>query len=620
MKPSKSIISMLFVSTVFYSSTLFAQASLASEDIIENVPITVAGEKIIYSLVRDGSQKNQWYYIPSQVRIVETQRQKGQNEPEFTLIKYQFKNPKNSQELLEGGVIQFSVVMAPDNEGFDQLRNFIVKKTNSPSVRLAALPLKSAAVTLITPKGEFLAENVEATGIAPTMANNKMVFSVPLTKIGTDVYNALANSNTGMGVVVKYVYNGLTPPAGFKITVDWKNLYDFFAKNEKIKASVAGAYSWFGVSAKYSKEKEIIRQQVLSSKAVTVDATLGEKFDEAAMHKYLDPIITKIQEEFFIKSELQSRVDSMVMADALDDAKPMTDSKGKNLLSYLSVSGGKSIKMKDIKIEKKDKQVYEFRFKQLVDRMSITGGFVGIGKYPEEIKKKLIFLVPEGRWESAFFLLPSVTDNDEIGIRQVDLQIGLKSKEKAYNTQVVVWTKEKGWTDKDGKNRNVIAFPLMELAKNDAQLKNIKFDVIGNITLGNDVLRINQQVETFSGEAPIATPLALVDIVSVQPELLSFSKLNTESSLDFVNVLITDGNRRFSKKLFPFSKGGIPEPPKPLYWIVARDKNHLPVKADIVFNLKDGSVVKWQHNQKSLYESEVGLDIVLRDIDYTKSN
>jgi hypothetical protein len=552
--------------------------------------------------------------------MVETQRQKGQNEPEFTLIKYQFKNPKNPQELLEGGVIQFSVVMSPDNEGLTQLRNFIVKKTNDPSVRLAALPLKSAAVTLITPKGEFVAENVETTGIAPTMANNKMVFSVPLSKIGTDVYNALANSNTGMGVVVKYIYNGLTPPAGFKITVDWKNLYDFFAKNEKIKASVSGAYSWIGISAKYSKEKEIIRQQVLSSKAITIDATLGEKFDEEAMQRYLDPLIKKICDEIFLKTELQGRVDSMVIANALDDAKPMTDSKGKNLLKYLSFSGGKTVKMKDIKIIRQDKQVHEFRVKQSVDRMSIAGGFVGVGKYPEEIKKKLIFLVPEGRWESAFFLLPSVADNDEIGIRQVDLQIGLRSNEKAYNTQVVVWTKEKGWTDKDGKSRNVIVFPLMELAKNDAQLKNIKFDVIGNITLGNDVLRINQQTETFSGEAPIATPLSLVDIVSVQPELLSFSKLNPESNLDFVNVLITDGNRRFSKKLFPFSKGGTPEPPRPLYWLVSKDKNRLPVKADIVFNLKDGSAVKWQHNQKSLYEAEVGLDIVLRDIDYTKSN
>jgi hypothetical protein len=50
MKPLKSIISILFVSMVFYSNTIFAQASLASEDIIENVPIVVAGEKIIYSL------------------------------------------------------------------------------------------------------------------------------------------------------------------------------------------------------------------------------------------------------------------------------------------------------------------------------------------------------------------------------------------------------------------------------------------------------------------------------------------------------------------------------------------------------------------------------------------
>src|SRR6266536_3052688 len=386
----KRIFAVAFATLLLIPHLAKSQASLASEDIIENVPIIVSGEKVIYSLVRDGNQKNQWYYIPSQVRLYEIQKQDGKQEPEFTLIKYQFKNPKNSQELLEGGVIQFAVAMSPDNEGFNQLRNFIVGKTKNPKVRLGALPLKSASVTLISPKGEFLAEGVETTGIAPTMANNKMVFSVSLSKIGTDVYDALANSNTGMGVVVKYIYNGLTPPAGFRIIVDWQQLYDFVSKNEKIKLSVAGAYSWLGVSAKYSKEKEELKQQLLSSKAIKIEATLGEKFNDSALEKYLMPIVQKINDELFEKSQFMNKTDSMVTADALEDAKPMKDSKGKTLEKFLSIAGGKSVKMRNVNMVRKDKQVIEFNVKQLVDRISVVGGFVGLGRYSEEIKKKLI--------------------------------------------------------------------------------------------------------------------------------------------------------------------------------------------------------------------------------------
>src|SRR5689334_9221117 len=101
----KNIIFLIGICIAYQNS--FSQASLASEDFIENVPITENGEKITYSLVRDGNQKNQWYYIPSRIRLSEKQKQNGSREPEFTLIRYQFKDPKNPQELLEGGIIQF---------------------------------------------------------------------------------------------------------------------------------------------------------------------------------------------------------------------------------------------------------------------------------------------------------------------------------------------------------------------------------------------------------------------------------------------------------------------------------------------------------------------------------
>jgi hypothetical protein len=253
--------------------------------------------------------------------------------------------------------------------------------------------------------------------------------------------------------------------------------------------------------------------------------------------------------------------------------------------------------------------------------LSIAGGFVGLGRYSKEIKDRLVTIVPQGKWESAFFILPSVSDDDNIGIGQVDLQVGLKSKNKSYNTQVVVWNKEKGWVDKDGRQRSVMVFPLMEFAKDDQELKSIRFDVTANITVGKEVLQVNQELKTINGESAVSTPLALVDVISVQPDMLSFRTLNPASTLDFASITLTDGTRRFSKNLRPFSQGGTPVQPKPIYWLIAKNVGSpSAVKADIVFNLSDGSTVKWKQNQKNLYDPEIGLDILLRDIDYAKAN
>jgi hypothetical protein len=597
-----------------------AQASLASEDIIEDVAVNVRGEAQKYTLVRDARQKDQWYYLPANIRLYEKTASSGRQEPEFNLIKYQFKNPRNPQEMLEGGILQFAVNMSPENEAFTQLEAAIRKRAKIASVRLSGLPLKCATVNLITPKGEFVADGAQTEGIAPTQSNQKMIFSIPLTRIGADVYDALTNSNTGMGVAVSYKYNGLTPPAGFKVTVDWEQTYKFLSKDKKTAGSVglSGTLSSFGLggSVGYAKITKDIKQTLIDNKCISIEATTGESFTTEQMEKYLDPIIQKIGEELLDKAEMSNSIDTMMLSDALNE-NLAPGGGGSKISQFLSFSGSKKVLMKNINIVKKGKQEYDFRINQLVERTSIAGGFVGLGKYNKEVKDRLVTIVPQGKWESAFFILPTVSDDENIGIGQVDLQVGLKNKGKAYNTQVVMWSKEKGWVDKDGKQRSLIAFPLMEFANKDEELKNLSFDLLAKITVGREVLEVRQDIKTINGESAVSTPLSLVDVVSVIPDMLSFNLLNNQSQLDFANITLTDGQRKFSKSLRPMSQSGTPAPPKPIYWLVAKPNTLTSnVKADIIFNLHDGSTVKWKQNQRNLYDPEVGLEILLRDTDY----
>lgn len=598
----------------------YSQASLAAEDMIDEVVVkNASGLEVTYTLVRDAIQREQWYYMPAQARLYEI-KPVGSNEaePEFNLIKYQYNNPKNPGELLEGGIIQFSLVMSPDAIAMQGLRAFVNQRGNSKNVRLSALPLKSAHVNLVTPKGDFIAEGSTVDGIAPVLSNAKMVFSVALTRIGTDVYDALTKSNTGMGVSVQFAYNGLTPPAGFTVTVDWDQAYNYFSKNEKKMASIAGAWKWLGGSASYASEKQKMTQELLQSKSIKVDVITGEQFTPEMVAKYLDPILARINTELFETDQFGRRMDSFLTARALspDTSKPGGSDKGNAFFAFLKVNAHMSVAIKDIKIVKKGKEVISFNIKQLVERKSVSGGFVGLGAYSEAVRKKLQILIANGKWESAYFVLPPISDDDDIDIKRIAMEIRLMNKGKLYSSQVFNWTKEKKWTDRNGKERAVAAFPLIELAKDDPEMSDKTFELKATINSGKSVLNITQQISAGNSENNIALPLSLVDIVKVDPELLRFKSIDSTSKLAYVTVNMSNGSSQVNGSIKPKIINGAPTTPKPFYWLLPKSDMGIPVVPNIVFTLADGTKVNWKNNGKKLNEPGMSYEVILQDADY----
>jgi hypothetical protein len=63
-----------------------AQASLAAEDIIDEVPVKIGNAVEKFTVIRDAIQTDQWYYVPDQPRIAERVMSSGQREPEFALV------------------------------------------------------------------------------------------------------------------------------------------------------------------------------------------------------------------------------------------------------------------------------------------------------------------------------------------------------------------------------------------------------------------------------------------------------------------------------------------------------------------------------------------------------
>ena len=556
---------------------------------IDEVPVSIGGVRESFTLIRDARLPEQWYYVPDRPRLFERSLGGGPVEPDFALIRYQFSDPGSAEKLLEGGLMQFALTMSLPAEAIPQLKKAIAAKKSVPAekIRLAALPFEEASVHLYVPEsGELVASKPQGPGIAPTFATQKVAFSVPLTRIGSDVFDTLVNGNTGLAVAVEFSYKGLTPRAGFTITVDWDRAYQHYSKDSQLRAesAVIGA---FGLKAKVDRSAVI--NKLTSSKVLQVEVIAGAP-SRPKSRRVNGPDAERINKELIAELTPPKVVEPATAKDAT------VGGYVDNLVGKFTGSAGYSVTVKKESDVKKGKERIEFNSREIVTRKTVAGGFVGVGRYPQEVRQRLVTVVPPGPWKSAFFMLPNVGDDQKAGIRQVDLQIRLKHRGQSHQTQAVSWTPEGGWIGRDGKPRKILAFGLLDLRQADPKLEGVTFESIGQITVRNDVLQVREELP-FADEAPLATPLALAKVVRVDGSLLDWKGVNDGSDLLMVSVVLKSGNRSFSGDLRPRNIDGQWGPPEPLAWIVSRGE---PVTADIRFVRSDGTEVPWKRNGTNL--------------------
>ncbi len=585
----------------------FAQASLASEDMIDEVIVRIADVDYRFTVIRDALQKDQWYYAPDQPRLSERQMSNGKREPEFTLVRYQFRDPANPEALAEGGFMQFAITLGLPPEAQPQMKAAIAAhaKVAPESIRLAALPFKDATVHLYIPKsGMLVASEPVGPGIAPTFATQKMTFSIPLSKIGSDVYDTIANGTTGLAAGIEFTYTGLTPPTGFTVEVDWDQAYTFFSKDEKLRAEI-GVMGFFGGKANVDRNKLV--ETLQQNKVLTIhEIEPGESGQQA-----LQLILARINQELLAASTPPASVGE---AQASDPKMP--ENILKRLTSKIFGSVGYSVAIKDRKITKKGKETVRFISRKLQDRKTLASGFVGIGAYPEDVRQRLVTIVPPGPWKSAFFMLPNVGDAQEIGVSQVDMEIRLRKGDQTHATQVAVWKPATGWRGvgggTSGDPRSLVAFGLMDLYAKDPSLADVKFETATQVTIKNDVLRVTDSLPVDDQRA-IVTPLSAVKVVRLDTSSLSWAGLVPESELVSATVAIKAGDKSFTTLVKPRLVDANLVPPASVNWVVPRSG---PVTATITFRLKDGRTISWAQNGKNLAaDQESAGDLFLELID-----
>jgi len=491
----------------------WAQASLAAENMVDDIVITVDGVKEAVSVVRDGVESNQWYYIPNKPRLVELVDVKTKEKtPMFHILKYQAKDPKDTtgKEMIEGGILQMAVNLALGQDGVNQIKEQLAKKfpqADKNKMRLGCLPVKDGKIAIYGPGGEELGEAPQAPDIAPTFANQSIPVQIKLNKVGADVMDALCKGGGGIPIYFQLTYQGLTPPAGFKVECDWDQTFKHVSSEIKAKAELNTP--WVGVNAEFSHAK--VRENLETNKCMKIEVIAGEQFKAEDIDKYLEPVIEKIGKELF-EIEAPEKIDP---AKANDVSLPT---------SGRFFNAGCNMSFKDVEKRKKGKTTWDMRRQQIMDRTTVVGGLIGIGQYSKAVQDKCITIMPPGNWASAFYSLPDVGNAADIGVTSIDLTVKMVDAKggqiKGIPQETVKWTKDTGtWKDAKKNDRDTISFAMQGVYAQkgfdpNKCFYNMDMKIVQIAGKKTSTIAIKDQCPLTDGQIPVVAPLSSVTPVT----------------------------------------------------------------------------------------------------------
>lgn len=542
-----------------YACKAQAQASLAAENIIDDVPLEVEGpagkQKLKFTIIRDATNEDQWYYLPSQPTLTIIQTPDGAK-PEFTLLRYAERDSVNSLKFNGGGLINFAVTLAAPDQAIPLLKQAISKYLTSKGrsvgeIRISALPFKSSSASIYSPKGNQLGDDPLGVGPSALFATQKMVFSLPVTKLGSDVYQSLIEGTTGIPLAIRFKFTGLTPPAGFVVEVNWQNAFKHYSENQEFRAQ-ASYYGLFGASAAYSSTT--IREQLEKAKAIKIEIKEGEGLTLSDIDsKFLQPILKRINDELIQEFQPPPQINPAVA--------PQASSGG-----YFA-SGSASVAVKNVSLIKTGSERIDFKYSKHVERETVASGFIGLGQFDKEVQKQLVTTVDNTLWQTSFLPLPVIPS----AVDSVNMNVRLVCDGKTYDAQNLTFSRKSGWTNEVGQSSDRVSFSLLALKsdRGDAGVKKAVYDVDYSLQANDDTIIAKVQVPVIENGSASVAPKRFVDTVTIDPGGLPWKALG-RGELVRVSIALKSGDQDFKHTFRPAMNGVQYVEPPALTWVVKR--------------------------------------------------
>lgn len=613
-----------------------------------------------FTIIRDGRIEEQFYFVPARPHVaVETKN--GKRMPVFQLLSFQRKQPDNT--LKQGGILQLSVQMGISEKTQKSLLSKI-KSTfplaSGKTHRLSPIPMKEAQITMYDMGGDMLDSAPIKGGVAPIFGNQQYPFQLNLTDLGADTMEALCRGQGGLPVIVTYTFQGMTEPGGFKVEVNWDSCFKHFSTDTKLRANVA--YKMLG--ANLGADFSTIREKMIANGMMKVTSLSNEAMSDAMIDKAMNPILSLITSELFENIKAPEKIDPAsakeiappagvtepaagsvagvasptAAAGVASAAAGVADAVGgvtnaaatavpyvgtlmkvldvaADIIKNTNVKVGASFALKDVKIVKKGKFTYTYDRQAVVERKTSFGGPIGIGSFKKDIQDACITVLPDGNWESAFFMLPPVGDPYQLGYKTINLSVTPMNGNSPISGQKIttaIFNKNDSgiWTDKANQEVSMFLFPLKavyassQYKKDPSQFKfKIKTEVIPK--KGSKITTISES-PMFDGDVAMAPPSDLLEPVFLSGDCLSFGE-GDEGEIYLAKGILKADRLSFNFKLSADESS--------TGFLIPKDTKSLKI-SNLQFITKKGKKFNWASNNKDLKALFPDLDIMFFDYDW----
>lgn len=575
----------LCVLQLVFVADAISQASLAAENIIDDIKVTTSNNKQkIYTVFRDAFKTDQWYYMPNELRVAEERTTTGKVKPKMTILRYQYKDPMTAENK-EGGVLVAAFTYAIEPEAVDQVKSQIKQRKHiSSAITLSAIPLNSSNIDFLSASNEFIG-NVDAKTVAgvngATSASQEMVISYNLTALGASVFKALASSSGGIPIRGNITYNGLSAPCGYAIKGEWDNVYKYFEQNRLID----GRFKFWFISGGGSTSKNVVKESLSTIQNMQVNvvecpsagADSGRNPDDANMQD----LIKTIQAEV-LNDSMMGRVSELAKLQALYvTADPTAAEKIEKLIATerAMIQVGYQNSTKDITKRRKGQINYDFSRQKMIIRSSSLGGLLSFSKYQldeEKLKQEgyIVDIDANQDFPSVIIGLPNIST--DFNLKTVTLDISYTNSKGATHSEARQWsTSGNGWVTPTNAAMGYIRFNL--LGETDAQRAgepefDVKIQVVSQIPNGS--FTIQKKVKLSTGERYIDAIELLTKQFIVDGSTLDFSSTTKNTAdLAYVKLIFNKGAVKINKDIKPYFKDGIAGPPNPVYLLLPNDES-----------------------------------------------
>jgi hypothetical protein len=586
----------------FNTPKSFAQASLAAENQINDIPVTTKqGKKKVYSVFRDANAPNQWFYMPNELRVAEDVAVGGKIKPKVTILKYQYQD-KIDKTNKEGGVVVATFTYAMEPEVVDQVKGVIKAKSKSGDVLLSAMPLTSSNIDFQLNDGEFVVktEGQSLAGAGPTSSSQEITKAFVVTSLGAPIFQALVSNNAGLPFLCNATYRGVTPPCGYTVTGEWDNVYKYYEKISKIEGKwsvgLPGIFSFGGGADRTSKK---VRESLEENSFVNtkIKPCINTELQNTLSAKAVE-IETKLLTEISGKN-ITTAATELAALQSLIDKTTDEDGKGKLMKLFKAKYGeaqlGIQQGIQDISRRKKGLIKFDNTQSLIETRSTVISGGVSIAKYyPKNVSEQtlindgiLMNIDANSAFPSLIVSLPSI--NPELGLRGLTIDISYKSSKGNVVSEARQWDATKGWTSPTGAKVEFIRFNLIgepDLKRRQEPTVTVKMNATSTVPNASFTL---EKTHTLSvGERNLDPMELLTKQISVDGSLLDF-KLLTQNpdDLALAKVQFTHGGNLISKDVKPQFVNGSPSPPNTVYFLLPKDDR--PITNNIIYLKSNGT-------------------------------